>query len=163
MLGLGETDQEIRDTMADLRELPVDILTLGQYLRPTANHLNIERFVTPDEFGPLSRVGAVLRVFGMRSGPLVRSSYRAEQALARNNARPRQTAKLPAAAADVRATDVPRPVRADDMDAAPRVMHLGDWWVRTHLAGDAEVHRRPQPSTPDEIWLIEHPRCSRSA
>jgi lipoic acid synthetase len=86
MLGLGETDAEIRRTMADLRAIGVDILTLGQYLRPTVNHLPIQRFVTPDEFAAYREHALGLGFLECVSGPLVRSSYRAEQALARNNA-----------------------------------------------------------------------------
>jgi lipoic acid synthetase len=86
MLGLGETDAEILETMADLRAASVDILTLGQYLRPTPNHLNIERFVAPDEFDRYRERALSLGFLECVSGPLVRSSYRAEQALARNNA-----------------------------------------------------------------------------
>jgi lipoyl synthase len=104
MLGLGETDQEIRETMADLRLSRVDILTLGQYLRPTPNHLNVERFVTPDEFDRYREWALSMGFLECVSGPLVRSSYRAEQALARNNAG-LDNSKLPAAAADARAAD----------------------------------------------------------
>lgn len=86
MLGLGETDAEIRDTMRDLRAVAVDILTLGQYLRPTANHLAVERFVTPEEFAGYREWALDLGFLECVSGPLVRSSYRAERALARNNA-----------------------------------------------------------------------------
>jgi lipoyl synthase len=86
MLGLGETDAEIRQTMLDLRAAAVDILTLGQYLRPTPNHLDIERFVTPGEFDQYREWALELGFLECVSGPLVRSSYRAEQALARNNA-----------------------------------------------------------------------------
>ncbi len=86
MLGLGETDEEIRRTMRDLRAAAVDILTLGQYLRPTPNHLDIERFVAPDEFDRYREWALSLGFLECVSGPLVRSSYRAEQALARNNA-----------------------------------------------------------------------------
>jgi lipoic acid synthetase len=86
MLGLGESDVEIRETMVDLRAAAVDILTLGQYLRPTPNHLNIERFVAPDEFGRYRDWALALGFLECVSGPLVRSSYRAERALARNNA-----------------------------------------------------------------------------
>jgi lipoic acid synthetase len=86
MLGLGETDDEIRTTMDDLRAVGVDILTLGQYLRPTVNHLPVQRFVAPEEFESY-RAAALTRGFlECVAGPLVRSSYRAEQALARNNA-----------------------------------------------------------------------------
>jgi lipoic acid synthetase len=86
MLGLGETDAEIDATMDDLRTANVDILTLGQYLRPTAHHLNVERFVTPAEFDQYRARALAKGFLECVSGPLVRSSYRAEQALARNNA-----------------------------------------------------------------------------
>jgi lipoic acid synthetase len=86
MLGLGESEEEIAQTLEDLRAVSVDIVTLGQYLRPTVNHLPIERFVTPAEFDQY-REWALSRGFlECVSGPLVRSSYRAEQALNRNNA-----------------------------------------------------------------------------
>jgi lipoyl synthase len=86
MLGLGETDAEIHQAMLDLRGAAVDILTLGQYLRPTPNHLNVERFVAPREFDQYRDRALALGFLECVSGPLVRSSYRAEQALARNNA-----------------------------------------------------------------------------
>src|SRR5579883_1715723 len=86
MLGLGETDEEIEETLTDLRAAGVDIVTLGQYLRPTVNHLPVERYVTPGDFDRY-RESALARGFlECVSGPLVRSSYRAEQALNRNNA-----------------------------------------------------------------------------
>ena len=86
MLGLGESDAEIRETLIDLRAAAVDIVTLGQYLRPTPNHLDIARFVTPQEFDRYRQWALALGFLECVSGPLVRSSYRAEQALARNNA-----------------------------------------------------------------------------
>jgi lipoic acid synthetase len=86
MLGLGESDHEIRDTMQDLRAASVDILTLGQYLRPTPNHLPVERYVTPEEFDRYRGWALTMGFVECVSGPLVRSSYRAERALARNNA-----------------------------------------------------------------------------
>src|SRR5271170_7069048 len=86
MLGLGEADGEIRSTLADLRAARVDILTLGQYLRPTPNHLDVERFVAPREFDQYRDWALQIGFLECVSGPLVRSSYRAEQALARNNA-----------------------------------------------------------------------------
>ena len=86
MLGLGESDAEIHETMADIRAAGVDILTLGQYLRPTINHLNIERYVAPAEFDAYRAAALELGFLECVAGPLVRSSYRAEQALARNNA-----------------------------------------------------------------------------
>jgi lipoyl synthase len=86
MLGLGETDAEITATLADLRAAGVDLVTLGQYLRPTLNHLPVERFVTPQEFDQYREAALALGFLECVSGPLVRSSYRAEQALNRNNA-----------------------------------------------------------------------------
>jgi lipoic acid synthetase len=86
MLGLGETFAEVLETLDDLRASGVDLLTLGQYLRPTANHLPVQRFVSPAEFDQL-RAEALKRGFvECVAGPFVRSSYRAEQALNRNNA-----------------------------------------------------------------------------
>jgi len=86
MLGLGESEDEIEATLADLRAAGVDIVTLGQYLRPTLNHLPVQRYVRPEEFDRY-RARALARGFlECVSGPLVRSSYRAEQALNRNNA-----------------------------------------------------------------------------
>jgi lipoic acid synthetase len=86
MLGLGETDEEIVETLDDLRAAGVDIVTLGQYLRPTVNHLPIQRFVTPAEFDQYRQRALARGFLECVSGPLVRSSYRAEQALNRNNA-----------------------------------------------------------------------------
>ena len=86
MLGLGETDEEIRECLADLRAAQVDLLTLGQYLRPTANHLPVQRFVAPAEFQAWRATALELGFLECVSGPLVRSSYRAERALERNNA-----------------------------------------------------------------------------
>jgi lipoyl synthase len=85
MLGLGESAAEIAECMDELRGAGVDILTLGQYLRPTVNHLAVERFVTPEEFALYREWGLARGFRECVSGPLVRSSYRAEQALAGNN------------------------------------------------------------------------------
>ena len=86
MLGLGETVAELLGTMDDLRAIGVDLLTLGQYLQPTANHLPVARYVHPDEFDALRREALARGFLECTAGPLVRSSYRAEQALNRNNA-----------------------------------------------------------------------------
>jgi lipoic acid synthetase len=85
MLGLGETDEEILDCMDDLREAQVDILTFGQYLRPTLNHLPVERYVTPEQFDQYRQWGLDKGFLEVVSGVFVRSSYRAEQVLAKNN------------------------------------------------------------------------------
>jgi lipoic acid synthetase len=80
ILGLGETAEEIRQAMADLREAGVDILTLGQYLRPSPHHAPVARWVTPEEFAEWKRVGEEELGFRhVESGPLVRSSYHAEK------------------------------------------------------------------------------------
>ncbi|MER3544783.1 MAG: lipoyl synthase [Chloroflexota bacterium] len=79
MLGLGETIEEVIAVMRNLRERDVDILTLGQYLQPTRQHLPIERYVHPDEFAELKRIGLEMGFRWVESGPLVRSSYHAEQ------------------------------------------------------------------------------------
>ena len=86
MLGLGETRAEIEECLRDLRSAAVDLVTLGQYLRPTPNHLAVERFVPPEEFQALRGVALELGFLECVAGPLVRSSYRAERALERNNA-----------------------------------------------------------------------------
>jgi lipoyl synthase len=85
MLGLGETQEEILMTMDHLREANVDVLTLGQYLQPTPNHLPIERFVPPEEFTFYRTVGLEKGFLEVASGPLVRSSYRADRIFERNN------------------------------------------------------------------------------
>ena len=85
MLGLGETADELLTTMDDLRAIGCDLLTLGQYLRPTAHHLPVARFVTPEEFAQLREAALARGFLECVSGPMVRSSYRAERALAGNN------------------------------------------------------------------------------
>jgi lipoic acid synthetase len=77
MLGCGETLDEVREAMADLRAVGCDVITFGQYLRPTAKHLPVDRFVTPEEFQTLERDALGMGFVYCASGPLVRSSYRA--------------------------------------------------------------------------------------
>ncbi len=79
MLGLGETLDEVRAVMRDLREHHCDMLTLGQYLQPSRHHLPVERYVTPEEFAELARYGEELGFTNVASGPMVRSSYHADQ------------------------------------------------------------------------------------
>jgi lipoyl synthase len=86
MLGLGETPDEVAQAMDDLRAAGVGLLTLGQYLRPTANHLPVREFVHPDQFAAYRQIGLDKGFIEVVAGPLVRSSYRAERALERNNA-----------------------------------------------------------------------------
>ncbi|MBN1238671.1 MAG: lipoyl synthase [Gammaproteobacteria bacterium] len=85
MLGLGETDEEIAETLDDARRIGIDIVTFGQYLRPTANHLPVEKYVTPEEFARYREWGLARGFLEVVSGPLVRSSYRADRVFEHNN------------------------------------------------------------------------------
>jgi lipoic acid synthetase len=85
MVGLGETDDEIRATLGDLRRVGVDIVTFGQYLRPTPNHLPVERYVAPREFDSYREWGLASGFLEVVAGPLVRSSYRADRVFEKNN------------------------------------------------------------------------------
>ena len=77
MVGLGETWQELQETLEDVKKHGVDIVTFGQYLQPTKRHLNVEKFYTPDEFEELKRMALKMGFKFVASGPLVRSSYKA--------------------------------------------------------------------------------------
>ena len=81
MLGLGETREEVIETMEDLRSVQVDILTLGQYLQPTRKHLPVQEFITPEQFKEYEELGLKMGFRFVESGPLVRSSYHAEKHL----------------------------------------------------------------------------------
>jgi lipoic acid synthetase len=77
ILGLGETNEEVVEVMKDLRSVNVDILTLGQYLRPSDAHIELDRYVTPEEFRWFYDTGMAMGFKHVESGPLVRSSYHA--------------------------------------------------------------------------------------
>lgn len=79
MVGLGERDSEILDVLNDLRGVGVDVVTIGQYLQPSAKHLPVDRFVTPDAFAAYRATGMNMGFLHVESGPLVRSSYHAER------------------------------------------------------------------------------------
>jgi lipoic acid synthetase len=81
MLGLGETRDEVIQTMRDLREAEVDILTLGQYLQPTKSHLPVVDYIEPTQFDEYKEIGLEMGFRYVESGPLVRSSYHAEKHL----------------------------------------------------------------------------------
>ena len=87
MLGLGESEEELRTSFGDLRGAGVDLLTLGQYLRPGPGHLPVDRYVPPEEFARLKEVALGYGFAGVEAGPLVRSSYRAEELFRRGRAR----------------------------------------------------------------------------
>lgn len=88
MVGLGESDDEILESMADLRAASVDIVTLGQYLRPTPKHAPVVRYVTPEQFALYEREGRSMGFQFVASGPLVRSSYHAAEAFVATRVRP---------------------------------------------------------------------------
>jgi lipoic acid synthetase len=79
MLGLGETRSEILETLRDLRQADVDIVTMGQYLSPSRRHLGVEKYYTPAEFDSLGREAKSMGFRFVESGPLVRSSYHARR------------------------------------------------------------------------------------
>ncbi|XP_003972216.2 lipoyl synthase, mitochondrial [Takifugu rubripes] len=84
MLGLGETDQQILNTLMELREAGVDCLTLGQYMQPTKRHLKVEEYITPERFSYWEKVGNDMGFVYTASGPLVRSSYKAGEFFLKN-------------------------------------------------------------------------------
>jgi lipoyl synthase len=84
MLGLGETTEEVLETLADLRAVDCDLVTLGQYLQPSPQHLPVERYLPPEEFDELGRLARSLGFLDVASGPFVRSSYRADE-MAKSN------------------------------------------------------------------------------
>ena len=79
MLGLGETKDEILEAFKDIRSTGVDVLTLGQYMRPTINHLPVDKWYTPEEFLEYKEAALELGFIEVASGPMVRSSYRADK------------------------------------------------------------------------------------
>ena len=90
IVGMGETTQEVMETMKALRRVNCDLLTIGQYLRPSAKHLSIDRFYHPDEFAALAEAGRAMGFKHVASGPLVRSSYHADQQHAAARAGPNE-------------------------------------------------------------------------
>jgi lipoyl synthase len=166
MLGLGESDAEIDATLSDLRRAGVDIVTLGQYLRPTPHHLPVERFVTPQEFDYYRERALALGFLECVSGPLVRSSYRAERALERNNAgldnqalqraQPAPAAPAPgsgrlAVAAAAASPAAPRPVPAAVSRRLGLVAYEPTWRAMQRFTEERDA------ATADEIWFLEHP------
>ncbi|MBC8028355.1 MAG: lipoyl synthase [Steroidobacteraceae bacterium] len=163
MLGLGETDEEISQCMDDLRAANVDLLTLGQYLRPTVHHLPIQRYVTPAEFDEYRKWALAKGFRECVAGPLVRSSYRAEQALAGNNAGlvngdiphflangdgpERQVGPLPGVSATLES----------GAEATPSVKWLGRVDYEPTWREMQRITDTRDENTPDEIWLLEHP------
>src|SRR5688572_15833184 len=153
MLGLGETDEEIAATMDDLRAANVDLLTLGQYLRPTMHHLPVQRYVTPAEFDQYREWALAKGFRECVAGPLVRSSYRAEQALAGNNAGIKNGEKN---------GDTPHLLAKGDAPAAVSsptlaIKYLGRVDYEPTWREMQRITDTRDANTPDEIWLLEHP------
>jgi lipoate-protein ligase B len=153
MLGLGETDEEISQCMDDLRAASVDLLTLGQYLRPTVHHLPIERYVTPAQFDQYREWALAKGFRECMAGPLVRSSYRAEQALAGIHGagwgkwgKAAETSPAPDAAEAFPHFPHPAPVRW-----LGRVDYEPTWREMQRITDTRDENTR------DEIWLLEHP------
>jgi len=149
MLGLGETDEEIAATMDDLRAANVDLLTLGQYLRPTKHHLEVQRFVTPAQFDTYREWALEKGFRECVSGPLVRSSYRAEQALAGNNA-------------GIKNGDSPQFLANGagphgEPSSVPMVRWLGKVDYEPTWREMQRITDTRDANTPDQIWLLEHP------
>jgi len=94
MLGLGETDDEVIQTMHDLRAIDVDVVTFGQYLRPTEGHLSVVEYVTPDKFERFREIGEELGFRYVASGPMVRSSYKAGEFFLENMIRRERTVEV---------------------------------------------------------------------
>ena len=89
MLGLGEQEQELMDALKELRKADVDVVTFGQYMRPTKRHLKVEKYITPDEFEMWRQRALDMGFLYVASGPLVRSSYKAGEAFIENVLRKR--------------------------------------------------------------------------
>ena len=79
MLGLGETESEVLDTLHDLRDANVDIVTIGQYLQPSKKLLQVKEFITPEQFDKYAQIAQDIGFIHVESGPLVRSSYKAHK------------------------------------------------------------------------------------
>jgi lipoic acid synthetase len=79
MLGLGETEDEVIQTLHDLRDANVDVVTIGQYLQPSKKHLPVKEYITPDQFAKYEKIGLELGFRHVESGALVRSSYKAQK------------------------------------------------------------------------------------
>jgi lipoic acid synthetase len=107
MVGVGETDEEVSETLVDLRSANVDVVTLGQYLRPTPKHASVERYVSPERFLDYEREAYALGFAFVASGPLVRSSYHAAEAFLAARLRPE------------RASQPPEPSESTLLEAAP--------------------------------------------
>ena len=100
MVGIGETREETLATVDDIRSAGVEVLTIGQYLQPTKDHLPVDRFVTPEEFGELRQYALEIGFLHCESGPLVRSSYHAHEHVPADEPSPQTSDREPERAAE---------------------------------------------------------------
>jgi lipoic acid synthetase len=126
MVGLGETRPELHQTFVDLRAVDCDILTLGQYLRPSPEHLAVERYYHPDEFAEMREEALALGFKHVESGPLVRSSYHARDQVPDADARRAERAERAATAGGVAVVPAAPDRRAPVIDADGRVIYRAD-------------------------------------
>jgi lipoic acid synthetase len=121
MVGIGEHDDEVLETLADLRKAGVDLVTIGQYLRPTPKHAEVDRYVTPETFESYAEAARAMGFAFVASGPLVRSSYKAAEVFVRSILRPGDPAAADALIKE-RLAEAQRAARAIDGDesAGPR-------------------------------------------
>jgi lipoyl synthase len=142
MVGIGETDDEVLETMRDLRAARVDVVTLGQYLRPSVKHAPVERYVEPERFDAFAREGRAMGFAFVASGPLVRSSYKAAEVFVRSAL----LARGAVAAAGASAAGVQAESSAADVDAILKArLAVADARVRSisELAAHSAVSLLP--------------------
>ena len=153
MVGLGEHEDEVIATMADLRSVGVSIVTIGQYLRPSRDHLPVSRYWTPEEFDRLRQVGAELGVAHVEASPLTRSSYHAREAAA---------ASAPAERPEPGGRRVPAPT-VTERRAVPAIAD----WTRSPVARTAMITRCnrqcPGPASSGEKRPVRPGRSSGAA
>jgi lipoic acid synthetase len=155
MVGIGETDDEVLETLRDLRDAKVDIVTLGQYLRPTPKHHEVTRFVTPETFDAYAKAALEMGFLFAASGPLVRSSYKAAEVFVRSMLKPgdgrtaeevleARLAHARQAAADVQRLEGGAPLSTADLAAHSAVEVLREAAKGVGLIPAGSLVRRPE-------------------
>lgn len=141
MVGIGETDDEIVETMRDLRASGVDIVTLGQYLRPSPKHAAVDRFVEPERFDALAAEGRTMGFSYVAAGPLVRSSYKAAEVFVRSVLRPGDPSGADALMKE-RLVDAQRAVEGGDEGAPKTTSELASRAASVLLISPESLVRR---------------------
>jgi lipoic acid synthetase len=142
MVGIGEHDDEVLETLSDLRAAGVDLVTIGQYLRPSGKHASVDRFVTPEVFARYAEEARKLGFAYVASGPLVRSSYKAAEVFVRSLLRPGDAAAAEALLKE-RLAEAQRAAAAVAGHAAPRTMSELAAQSAASLLPAASLVRRP--------------------